>query len=189
LTELIRRAVTVKAEVVAEDPGEAARRTILNYGHTFGHAIEQVEQFAWRHGDAVAVGMVFAAETAVRAGLMDPSLLGLHRELLAAVGLPTSFPAGRWDRLAPAMRRDKKNQGHTRRMVLLEDVGRPVVVRDIPDALLREAYQAISAVPAAQPYPTDDERRIENPYGTALYVPPPGSAGGPAQVAVLEEEP
>ncbi|MDR2565754.1 MAG: 3-dehydroquinate synthase [Bifidobacteriaceae bacterium] len=174
LTELIRRAVAVKAEVVAEDPAESGRRTILNYGHTFGHAIEQVEHFRWRHGDAVAVGMVYAAEVAVRAGLMDPSLLGLHRELLTAVGLPIAYNSGRWAQLWPAMRRDKKNRGKTRRMVLLEDVGRPVVVRGIPEDLLEEAYQAISAVPGAAPYPvkTAPDYSLENPYGTPTYVPP-----------------
>ncbi|MDR1634526.1 MAG: 3-dehydroquinate synthase [Bifidobacteriaceae bacterium] len=174
LTELIRRAVAVKAEVVADDPDESGRRTILNYGHTFGHAIEQVEHFKWRHGDAVAVGMVYAAEVAVRAGLMDPSLLGLHRELLSAVGLPIAYNSGRWAQLWPAMRRDKKNQGRTRRLVLLEDVGRPVVVRDIPEDLLEEAYQAISAVPGAAPYPvkTAADYTLENPYGTPAYVPP-----------------
>jgi 3-dehydroquinate synthase len=172
LTELIRRAVAVKAEVVAEDPAEYGRRAVLNYGHTFGHAIEQVEHFQWRHGDAVSVGMVFAAEVSVRAGLMDPSLLGLHRELLSAVGLPISYRGGRWDQLWPAMRRDKKNQGHTRRMVLLEDVAKPVVVRDIPEELLREAYQAVSAVPDASPYPTRVGYALESPYGLASYIPP-----------------
>jgi 3-dehydroquinate synthase len=115
---------------------------------------------------------VFAAEVSVRAGLMDPSLLGLHRELLSAVGLPISYRGGRWDQLWPAMRRDKKNQGHTRRMVLLEDVGRPVVVRDIPEDLLREAYQAVSAVPDASPYPTRVGYALESPYGLASYIPP-----------------
>jgi 3-dehydroquinate synthase len=174
LIEVIRRAVAVKAEVVAADPLESGRRSILNYGHTFGHAIEQVEHFEWRHGEAVAVGMVFAAEVAVRAGLMDPSLLGLHRELLSAIGLPTSYQPGRWDRLWPAMRRDKKNQGATRRMVLLEDVGQPVIVRDIPESLLKEAYQAISAVPGAAPYPMSGAAGspLENPYGLPAYVPP-----------------
>jgi 3-dehydroquinate synthase len=188
LSELIQLAVAVKAEVVAADPLEGGRRAILNYGHTFGHAIEQVEQFGWRHGDAVAVGMVFAAEVAVRAGLMDPSLLGWHRELLAAVGLPISYTPGRWDLLWPAMGRDKKNQGATRRMVLLEDVAKPVVVRDIPAALLREAYLAISAVPAAEPYPVADgpDYQLANPYGLPDYTPPleegspgPASAPGP----------
>ncbi|MDR1188183.1 MAG: 3-dehydroquinate synthase [Bifidobacteriaceae bacterium] len=174
LAELIRRAVRVKSEVVAEDPTETGRRAILNYGHTFGHAIEQVEHYKWRHGDAVAAGMVFAAEVAVRAGLMDPSLLGLHRELLSAVGLPISYKPGRWDQLQPAMRRDKKNQGKIRRMVLLEDVAKPLVVRDIPEELLAEAYQALSAVPGATPYPvkTAEDYSLENPYGTAIYVPP-----------------
>jgi 3-dehydroquinate synthase len=174
LGELIRRAVKVKAGIVAEDPNERGRRALLNYGHTFGHAIEQAEHFEWRHGDAVAVGLVFSAEVAVRAGLMDPSLLGLHRELLAAVGLPTSYKPGRWDRLWPAIRRDKKNKGKTRRMVLLEDVAKPLVVRDIPEDLLEEAYQAVSAVPGATPYPvkTADAYSLENPYGTPSYVPP-----------------
>jgi 3-dehydroquinate synthase len=182
LGELVRRAVKVKAEVVAADPGEAGRRSILNYGHTFGHAIEQAEQFSWRHGEAVAVGMVYAAEVAVRAGLMDPTLLGLHRELLSAVGLPTSYKSGQWPRLWTAMRRDKKNQGKTRRMVLLEGVARPLMVRDIPESLLEEAYQAVSAVPGAAPYPvkTAEDYSLENPYGTPTYVPPLTAGEPPA---------
>jgi 3-dehydroquinate synthase len=194
LGELIRRAVTVKAEVVAEDPNDTGRRAILNYGHTFAHAIEHVEHFQWRHGNAVAAGMVFAAEVSVRAGLMDPSLLGLHRELLSAVGLPISYKPGRWEQLLPAMRRDKKNLGKIRRMVLLEDAGKPLVVRDIPEELLAEAYQALSAVPGAAPYPVKaaEDYSLQNPYGTPIYVPPvdddpntgsgqpaPASYGGP----------
>jgi 3-dehydroquinate synthase len=177
LRELIRLAVQVKADVVGGDPLETGRRAILNYGHTFGHAIEQAEGYSWRHGEAVAVGLVFAAEVSVRAGLMDPSLLGLHRELLAAVGLPTAYRPGRWDRLWAAMGRDKKNRGETRRMVLLEDIAKPVIVRDIPEGLLREAYQAVSAVAAAEPYPTagGPDYTLDNPYGLPPYTPPPAN--------------
>ncbi|MDR1799394.1 MAG: 3-dehydroquinate synthase [Bifidobacteriaceae bacterium] len=170
LPELIRRAVAVKADVVGQDPHESGLRAILNYGHTFGHAIEQAEHYEWLHGNAVAVGMVFAAEVAVRSGVMDPSLLGLHREILTSVGLPTSYKAGRWESLWQAMRRDKKNLGRTRRMVLLEDVGRPVVVQNVPEALLEEAYQAVAAARSSLPYPK--AQSLENPYGQVPYIPP-----------------
>ncbi|MDR1824186.1 MAG: 3-dehydroquinate synthase [Bifidobacteriaceae bacterium] len=170
LPELIRRAVTVKADVVGEDPREGGVRAILNYGHTFGHAIEQVEQYGWLHGNAVSVGMVFAAEVAVRSGLMDPSLLGLHREILSSVGLPTSYRAGRWEALWQAMRRDKKNVGRTRRMVLLEDVRKPLVVEDIAEDVLEEAYQAVASSQSTLPYPTAPT--LDNPYGQVPYVPP-----------------
>jgi 3-dehydroquinate synthase len=174
LPELVRRSIAVKADVVGEDPDESGVRAILNYGHTFGHAIEQVENYPWLHGDAVAVGMVFAAEVAVRSGLMEPSLLGAHREILSSVGLPTSYKSGRWDQLWLAMRRDKKNRGRVRRMVVLQDLARPVILEDVDEAILREAYQAVSAVHGPQPYPTasGDGYSLDGPYGQTPFIPP-----------------
>ncbi|MCL2802971.1 MAG: 3-dehydroquinate synthase [Micrococcales bacterium] len=174
MPELVSRSVAVKAEVVSQDPQEAGWRAILNYGHTLGHAIELVEDYSWRHGDAVAVGMVFAAEIAVRSGLLDPSILGAHREVLASVGLPTSYQTGNWVDLLKAMGRDKKNQGRKRRLVVLEGIGRPVILEGVADSVMHEAYQAVAAVAAAKPYPASSGEgfNLENPYGQALYVPP-----------------
>ncbi|GAA1182277.1 3-dehydroquinate synthase [Ornithinimicrobium humiphilum] len=142
--ELITRAVRVKAEVVAADLREASLREILNYGHTFGHAVEQVEDYRWRHGDAVAVGMVFVAELAHRAGLVDQALLERHRTVLGSLGLPTAYPGpDRWEELRTAMARDKKSRGSTLRFVALEGLASPTRLEAPDEALLREAYEAV----------------------------------------------
>lgn len=145
LRELVERAVQVKADVVAADLRESSLREILNYGHTFAHAIEQVEHYTWRHGDAVAVGMVYAAELAYRAGLLDAELLARHRSVLASVGLPTTYDgAGDFEALLAAIRRDKKSRGALLRFVVLDgQVARPTRLPGPTEAWLREAYTAV----------------------------------------------
>ena len=142
--ELVERAVQVKADVVAVDLKESSLREILNYGHTFGHAIEQREHYSWRHGDAVAVGMVYAAELARLEGLIDVDLVDRHRAVLTSVGLPTSYPAGHFDELLTVMRRDKKTRGSLLRFVALEDVGRTTRIEGPSDDALRAAYASVS---------------------------------------------
>jgi 3-dehydroquinate synthase len=146
--DVIGRAIKVKVDVVAADPfermGTSDGREVLNYGHTFGHAIEQVEAFRWRHGDAVAVGMVFVAELAAAAHRMTADLLARHRDLLRAIGLPTTYPPHRWGQLHEAMRLDKKSRGAALRFVILEDVGRTAILDDPDPALLFAAYQRVS---------------------------------------------
>ncbi|MGE9807753.1 MULTISPECIES: 3-dehydroquinate synthase [unclassified Janibacter] len=144
LREVIERKIAVKADVVARDLRESSLREILNYGHTFAHAIEQVEGYRVRHGEAVAIGMVYAAEVATRAGVMSPDLLARHRNVLTGLGLPTTYRPGRWDELLAAMRRDKKTRGATLRFVVLEDVGRPTRLEGPSEDLLREAYDALT---------------------------------------------
>ncbi|HSP60334.1 MAG TPA: 3-dehydroquinate synthase family protein, partial [Ornithinimicrobium sp.] len=141
--ELVVRAVQVKADVVSTDLREASLREILNYGHTFAHAVEQVEDYTWRHGDAVAVGMVYVAELAHRRGLMDADLLARHRRVLSAVGLPTSYRSGRWPELRAAMGRDKKTRGATLRFVVLEGLARPARLEGPDESELRAAYDAL----------------------------------------------
>ncbi|TDE92810.1 3-dehydroquinate synthase [Occultella glacieicola] len=148
LRELVERAVATKARVVSADLREADLREILNYGHTFGHAIEHHEQFRWRHGEAVAVGLVFAAELAHLAGRLDADLADRHRRILASLGLPTGYPAGHWDALLTAMRRDKKTRGATLRFVILDGLARPTRLEGPTPELLMAAYAAISS-PAA----------------------------------------
>ena len=144
LPELIQRAVAVKARVVATDLRESSLREILNYGHTFAHAIEQVEQYRWRHGDAVAVGMVFAAELARRAGLLDDAAVAEHRSILESVGLPTRYPDGDWDALLTAMSRDKKTRGATLRFVALTGIAEPTRLEGPDQQWLDEAFAAVS---------------------------------------------
>jgi len=147
LADLVRRAITVKADVVGSDLREAGLREILNYGHTFGHAIERVENFRWRHGDAVAVGMVFAAELAHRAGSLEGAVVHRHRSILTALGLPTAYSPDRWDQLSDAMRRDKKARAGTLRFVVLQGVAAPVELTGPEQSVLRRAYDAVSQAP------------------------------------------
>lgn len=150
LAELVTRSIEVKAAVVTEDLREAGLREILNYGHTFGHAIEQVEDYRWRHGEAVSVGMVFAAELACLAGLLTEAEVAEHRRILAAVGLPTAYRIGpevdreaRWAALATAMGRDKKARGSTLRFVVLAGLGQPQRLAGPSDDLLRAAFDRV----------------------------------------------
>jgi 3-dehydroquinate synthase len=145
LRELVERSVAVKARVVTEDLKESSLREILNYGHTFAHAIEQVERFTWRHGDAVSVGMVYAAELGRLAGITPAALVERHRAVQAALGLPLTYPGDRWEDLLTAMRRDKKTRGDLLRFVVLEDVGRPVRLEGPDPAWLTAAYTAVHA--------------------------------------------
>lgn len=144
LLELVERAVAVKARVVGEDLREAGLREILNYGHTFGHAVELIERFQWRHGAAVSVGMVFAAELARLAGRLSDEVVGRHRSILSSLGLPVSYRGDRWTQLQAAMRRDKKTRGDLLRFVVLEDIGRPARLEGPDPALLAAAYAEVS---------------------------------------------
>jgi 3-dehydroquinate synthase len=143
LRELVERSIAVKAQVVSADLTESFLREVLNYGHTFGHAVEQVEGYRRRHGEAVAIGMVYAAELALRSGHLGPDVVGRHREVLSALGLPTAYPDGTWEDLLAAMRRDKKSRGALLRFVVLEDVGRPVRLEGPDEAWLLGAYDAV----------------------------------------------
>src|SRR5665647_436909 len=136
LRELIERSVRVKAEVVGADLREAGLREILNYGHTFGHAIEQVERYTWRHGAAVSVGMVFAAELARLAGRLSDEDVARHRTVLTSVGLPTTYRGDRWEQLLAVMRRDKKTRGDLLRFVVLDGIGTPGRLEGPDPALL-----------------------------------------------------
>ena len=146
--ELIERAITVKAEVVAADLKESFLREILNYGHTFGHAIEQVEDYRRRHGEAVAIGMVYAAELARCAGHLPEVVVSRHRTVLASVGLPAAYESageGSWEALLTAMRRDKKSRGAQLRFVVLADIARPVRLEGPSEDCLRAAFAAIQS--------------------------------------------
>jgi 3-dehydroquinate synthase len=144
LAELVERSVAVKARVVGEDLREAGLREILNYGHTFGHAIEHVERYQWRHGAAVSVGMVYAAELARLAGRLDEAVVARHRSVLTGLGLPTSYRGDRWEQLSAAMRRDKKARGSLLRFVVLEDLARPARLEGPDPALLLAAYAEVA---------------------------------------------
>ena len=150
LADLVARSVAVKAAVVGEDLTESGLREVLNYGHTYAHAIEKVTGYSWRHGEAVAVGCVFAAEIAHRNGNLSRDALALHRQSLEAVGLPTRFPEGeeRWEELKEAMMSDKKVRSGRMRLVLLDDIARPVRVQAPADSVLLSAHEAVTGGPS-----------------------------------------
>jgi 3-dehydroquinate synthase len=150
LAELVRRAVQVKATVVSADLRESTSvgtrvgREALNYGHTLGHAIEQHEQYRWRHGEAISAGMVFVAELARRAGLIDTDLVERHRSVLSSLQLPTSYRADAYAELRALMAVDKKSRGSTLRFVVLHGLARPAILAGPEPELLASAYAAIS---------------------------------------------
>jgi len=131
----IRRSCELKAEVVAEDERESGRRAILNFGHTFGHAIEHCQGYGeWLHGEAVAAGMIMAARLS---GLPDEDVARLS-DLVAAAGLPTEPPAIAAEDWLSAMGMDKKVQGKQLRFVLLDAIGASRVSSAYDDTLLNE---------------------------------------------------
>lgn len=144
IAELVERAVQVKADVVGKDLRESHLREILNYGHTLAHAIEQVERFAWRHGAAVSVGMVYAAELSRLAGRLSEAEVDRQREVLRGLGLPVTYRGDRWDQLLAAMRRDKKSRGDLLRFVVLDALGRPSRLEGPDASLLVAAYGEIA---------------------------------------------
>jgi 3-dehydroquinate synthase len=137
LERVVARCVAAKARTVAEDERDHGARLILNYGHTVGHALERLDAFAGRtHGEAVAVGMVFAARLAEARGLADAGLLARTNHLLASLGLEPGGALPPVAGILSAFRLDKKYEGGVR-FVLLEDVGRPVIVDDVPEDQVR----------------------------------------------------
>ncbi|MGH3743511.1 MAG: 3-dehydroquinate synthase family protein, partial [Mycobacteriales bacterium] len=103
------------------------------------------ESYRWRHGDAVAVGMVFAAALSEHAGRLGADVVARHRDLLTAVGLPTTYDADAWPELRAAMSVDKKARGSTLRFVVLDGIGAPGRLEGPDEELLRQAYEEVGA--------------------------------------------
>ncbi|MDF7663908.1 bifunctional shikimate kinase/3-dehydroquinate synthase [Bifidobacterium sp. ESL0763] len=143
VAELIERTVRVKAYHVSQDLKEAGLREFLNYGHTLAHAIEKIERFRWRHGNAVAVGCVYAAELAEILGHIDRKTVELHRTVFSSLGLPISWSGGNWDDVLALMHKDKKARGNTLRFVILDALGHPAHLEDPPQDALVEAFRRI----------------------------------------------
>ncbi len=142
--ELIYRSVAVKADVVSQDFQESRLREILNYGHTFGHAIEKYSHYEMRHGEAVSIGLVFAAELAGRVIGLKSDVIDLHRSLLQQFDLPTSthipFPP-----LMELMRSDKKSRGDSIRFIGLNSIGTPHWLEDVTSNDLEATYERITS--------------------------------------------
>jgi 3-dehydroquinate synthase len=147
LTTLVGRCVSIKAATVAEDERDAGPRLFLNYGHTLGHAVERLDAFEGRtHGEAIALGMVFAARLAERRGLAAEGLAGRTTRLLASLGLEADGTLPAVDDVLDAFRMDKKFHGRVR-FVLLREPGSPVLVDDVEDAELRSVLLEMGATP------------------------------------------
>jgi 3-dehydroquinate synthase len=145
LATLITRAIRVKRDVVEEDPFETGRRAVLNLGHTFGHAIEQVSGYAIRHGEAVAMGLAAAAHLSATLEECRPSLPLLVEVILNDLGLPTRIPPALDPAaLYAAMGSDKKKRAGRLRFVLLHDVGDVFVRDDVPEVAVMAALEAVS---------------------------------------------
>ena len=150
LRELVERAVQVKADVVAGDlletGGDAGHpgREVLNYGHTMGHAVEQASGYALRHGEAVALGCVYVAELARRAGILDGAVAARHATAFARVGLPTTWAGASYEELRARMAVDKKSRGTHLRFVVLRDLADPVMLTDPADEHLHAAYEVMA---------------------------------------------
>jgi len=145
LEALVARCVGLKAAAVTEDEQDAGARLVLNYGHTLGHALERLEAFEGRsHGEAIAIGMVFAARLAESIGIAEPGLATRTTRLLASLGLETDGALPPVAEVLSAFRLDKKFHGAVR-FVLLEDVGRPVVVDDVPADRLKQILGEMGA--------------------------------------------
>ena len=145
IEELIFRSIAVKAQVVSADFKEGRLREILNYGHTLGHAIEKFEDYKLRHGEAVAIGLVFAAELSNIAGGLNPAAVKLHRDLLEKFDLPTSYRPEALPKLLELMAGDKKSRGTVVRFIGLEDIAKPIWLESVTSDQIAQAYGRISA--------------------------------------------
>jgi 3-dehydroquinate synthase len=147
LGDLVRRSVTVKARIVAADTHEHGERALLNYGHTFAHALETLTGYRrYRHGEAVALGMRFAALVAELAGTAQPGLAERTTRLLAGVGLPTTCVALDAEAVWTVMARDKKVRGGIR-MVLCDRPGSAHLVDAPPQHMLACALEQLCRAP------------------------------------------
>lgn len=143
LDERVAECVRIKAEVVASDERETGRRAILNYGHTLAHAIEVAGKHDLKHGEAVAIGLIYAAELAKRMGRISDDEVSEHRRVVAAYDLPTTLPAGLDDdELMQLMARDKKVLDRGLTFALLGSAG-VEVVNSIDPTLVMETLEAV----------------------------------------------
>lgn len=143
-SQLISRAVKVKADVVSKDFKENKLREILNYGHTLGHTIEKDSKYKLRHGEAVSIGMVFAAELSKELADLSQDAVSLHRELLANFNLPLTYGKSRWNSLSVLLMQDKKVKQSRLRFIGISKIGKPVWLEDVSLSTLVKVYERIS---------------------------------------------
>jgi 3-dehydroquinate synthase len=138
LEDMISGTARIKAEIVARDERDEGLRGILNYGHTVGHAIEAVSGFWFKHGQAVAIGMMAAAKISSRMGILDESEVVRLEKLIIAAGLPTQMPELDKEKVMQAMQHDKKVRHDKIRFVLLKTIGNAFISDEVDPALVRE---------------------------------------------------
>ena len=141
--ELIQRAIEVKATVVSADFKESYEREILNYGHTFGHAVELLSGYSLRHGECVAIGMAYIAHLSYELDLISADLLSRHLDTLTRLGLPIALPSQQWPELRAAMLRDKKTRGDVLRFVALSEIGKTQRLENPQEGALIAAYEKV----------------------------------------------
>lgn len=150
LAEIVRRGIAVKARVVSADLKESTSmgsdvgRELLNYGHTLAHAIEKLEDYRMRHGEAVGIGMAFVAELARLLGRIDDELVERHRRVLSMIAVPTAYRADAWPDLRAAMSLDKKTRGSMLRFVILTGLARAEICAGPDEHVLEEAYARLT---------------------------------------------
>jgi 3-dehydroquinate synthase len=142
-SEIVEKSIRIKEKITNEDFREAGKREFLNYGHTLGHAIEHAERYKWRHGAAISIGMVFAAELSALSGKLSNSEVDLHREVFSKLGLPMKYRADRWEMLLATMQRDKKTRSGVLRFVVLDKIGKPSILHAPTNELLFTTYQTV----------------------------------------------
>jgi 3-dehydroquinate synthase len=141
--ELIYRSIKVKADVVNKDFKESKLREILNYGHTLGHAIEKHSKFKLRHGEAVSIGLIFAAELSNIVGDLPADIVEEHRRILASFNLPISYPKQHLAALENLMISDKKVKGNQIRFIGLKRIGKPTWYDSVNSKQIKMAYERI----------------------------------------------
>ena len=148
ITDLIERTVRVKVYHVSKDLKEQGLREFLNYGHTLGHAIEQIEHFRMRHGNAVSVGMVFAAQLAKNLGYLTCEDVKYHKDLLSSLGLPICWTSSTdsetmFNNVLDLMHKDKKARGNILRFVILDGIANPIHLENPPIEAVRDAFNSV----------------------------------------------
>jgi 3-dehydroquinate synthase len=144
LTTIIRRCIQLKMDVVAADERDSGLRNILNYGHTFGHALEAITDYdTWLHGEAVSIGMEVAAHIAVSQGVLSREDAMRQRQLLQALGLPIHCSGIDSESILSAMQRDKKVRAGRMRWILPDHIGHAGIYDDIPLEMVRDVIKAM----------------------------------------------
>jgi 3-dehydroquinate synthase len=142
--ELIERSVAVKAEVVSGDFKESFDREILNYGHTFGHAVELISKYSLRHGECVSIGMAYIAYLSEQLSLISAEVRALHISTLSGLGLPVTYTGSEWPELLAAMKVDKKSRGNSLRFVVISEIGKTQRLENPNESALYAAYERLS---------------------------------------------